>query len=350
MAALPNARRGFSILSLIIFLVAHQGHGFQKASIKRLHHLAVESPFRTVRFADSVPDRVHAQKSSLPSWSATRSKRTLAMPLIIRQATSASDDEPMASLRAGIQKQLLRPFRKAKKVVKSMFGRSSEDFNKTVETLKNESTRKSEAVETDVVPKAQAVAMEMAKVVKEMASSIQIGQRSAVAAPSVDFSGHWNIEVTDEFKEQYDRYLRMLGQPSLVRSIALSIVALTTEEIIQKKQGRDLTIRGRNVRGVWERTMRSSCADEKIRLPVVTADGEEAEVEAWWEKNGSMHVSWMRGVQKYGGGDFESKRYIDDYGQALVCESTFHPSDATREKVQIKWRFRKGDGKEWNSM
>ena len=31
------------------------------------------------------------------------------------------------------------------------------------------------------------------------------------------------------------------------------------------------------------------------------------------------------GGEKYGGGDFENKRYLTDNGNILVCESTFHP-------------------------
>lgn len=143
--------------------------------------------------------------------------------------------------------------------------------------------------------------------------------------------------VLFSFKEQYDNYLAQLGQPSLVRSIALSIVGLTTEEIQQAKQGRELMIRGQNVRGVWERTLTTEHKD----AVVMTADGEQVETESWWEQNGTVHHSWMRGVQKYGGGSFESIRYIKD--GILVCESVFHPDDQDREKVAITWHFSKGD-------
>jgi hypothetical protein len=169
------------------------------------------------------------------------------------------------------------------------------------------------------------------------------GDRWAVS--TVDLSGEWEIVVSDEFKQQYDRYLALLGQPVLIRSVALSIVGLTTEETIQRDDGRELFIRGRNVRGCWERSLASSGADEwspeyeARRAPIVTADSETVYSEAWWEEGGTVHRSWLRGVQKYGGGDFESRRYLD--GDELVCESTFHPAVSTREKASITWRFKR---------
>lgn len=173
------------------------------------------------------------------------------------------------------------------------------------------------------------------------------GDRWAISAPKVDISGKWNLIVTDEFKEEYDKYLTLLGQPFLVRSVALTIVGLTTEETAQSEKGKKLLIKGTNVRGVWERTLVASGADGKvsaytpIRTPIETADGEEVEAEAWWEERGTVHRSWMRGVKKYGGGDFESKRYLEDNGEILVCESTFHPIDETREKARVTWRFKR---------
>jgi hypothetical protein len=170
-----------------------------------------------------------------------------------------------------------------------------------------------------------------------------VGDRWAVS--TVDLSGEWEIVVSDEFKQQYDKYLALLGQPVLIRSVALSIVGLTTEETVQRNDGRELFIRGRNVRGCWERSLTSSGADETspeyeaVRVPIVTADSETVYSEAWWEDGGTVHRSWLRGVQKYGGGDFESRRYLD--GDMLVCESTFHPADASREKASITWRFKR---------
>jgi hypothetical protein len=182
-------------------------------------------------------------------------------------------------------------------------------------------------------------------------ADIIVGDRWAVAAPSVDLTGEWNIKplMTEEFKGQYDNYLKLLGQPSLVRSVAVSIVGLTTEETVQSEQGRELLIRGRNVRGLWERTLTASGADQSsdeftpLLTYIITADAEKVEAEAWWEDNGTVHRSWLRGVTKYGGGEFESKRYLEDDGNTLVCESTFHPADPSREKAQVRWRFQRAE-------
>ena len=171
------------------------------------------------------------------------------------------------------------------------------------------------------------------------------GSRWAVSAPDTDLSGNWKILVTDDFKEKYDQYLKRLGQPSLVRSVAVSIVEMTTEEVIQTDEGRSLCIKGKNLRGIWDRTLIASGSDfdgkveqEHTRVPLVTADKEKVEAESWWEDNGTVHRSWLRGGKKYGGGDFESKRYLID-DDKLVCESQFHPQGGDKEKAVIQWIF-----------
>lgn len=176
------------------------------------------------------------------------------------------------------------------------------------------------------------------------------GDRWAVAASGVDLSGNWKLIASDSFKKQYDCYLKNLGQPSLVRSVAVSIVEMTSEEVIQKDEGRSLCIKGKNLRGVWERTLESSGSDfemaitntEHTRVPLLTADKERVEAEAWWEKEGTSHISWLRGVKKYGGGDFESIRYLEDDGNKLVCESVFHPTGST-DGASIRWEFKRVD-------
>ena len=176
-------------------------------------------------------------------------------------------------------------------------------------------------------------------------ASTPSGSRWATA--KVDLTGQWKIVVTDAFKQEYDQYLLQLGQPGWVRSIALGIISFTTEETVQSEEGRKLLIRATNARGVWERLMVASGTDadhpdyEPITVPVVTADGEKVQAEAWWEENGTVHRSWMRGVEKFGGGDFESRRYLEDDGQVLVCESTFHHQDTTIDDTCVTWRFQR---------
>ncbi|KAI2506659.1 hypothetical protein MHU86_7760 [Fragilaria crotonensis] len=187
------------------------------------------------------------------------------------------------------------------------------------------------------------------KVVSTKATSAArpVGDRWATA--TVDLSGDWILIISDEFKEQYDEYLKRLGQPMIVRGIALGIIGLTSEYTEQTDEGRSLFIRGINARGLWERTLVASGADgsnetyEPIERIVVTADDEKVRAEAWWEEGGTVHMSWMRGVTKYGGGDFESKRYLEQDGKVLVCESIFYPQDQKREKASVTWKFvRKG--------
>jgi hypothetical protein len=182
--------------------------------------------------------------------------------------------------------------------------------------------------------------------------SLPKGERWAVSSPKVNLSGKWKIVASDDFKKDYDVYLKNLGQPSLVRSIAVSIVDMTTEEVIQSDSGRSLSIKGKNLRGVWDRTLLASGSDidvehgendEHMKISLVTADKENVEAEAWWEKNGTVHRSWLRGVKKYGGGDFESRRYLTDEGQKLICESVFHPYARDKENAVITWVFERVD-------
>lgn len=184
---------------------------------------------------------------------------------------------------------------------------------------------------------------------RPMRTIIDLGDRWAVSASGVDLAGNFTILSSDEgFKTSYDRNLELLGQPPIVRSVALSIVGLTTEETKLTDGGRSLWIRGKNVRGVWERTPTASESDEThtpanfepVRKPIVTIDKEKVVAEAWWENKGTVHRSWIRGVSKYRGGDFEAKRYLEHGGKVLVCETTFHPTDG-REKAEVTWRFLK---------
>jgi hypothetical protein len=187
----------------------------------------------------------------------------------------------------------------------------------------------------------------LSKVSSTKSYELPKGSRWALAAPSIDLSGEWELIVTDEFRKQYDRYLERLGQPMLVRSVAVGIVAQTTEETVQFDQGRSLLIVGKNIRGVWTRTLVASGTDSNsldyvpLKVPIVTADSEKVNAESWWEENGTVHVSWLRGVTKYGGGSFESRRYLEDNGDVLVCESVFHPNDTSKEPNRITWKFRR---------
>ena len=174
---------------------------------------------------------------------------------------------------------------------------------------------------------------------------------SRQATAAVDLSGNWTILVDDAFTSAYDEYLRKLGQPLLVRTLALTAIGSTREETLQSENGQKLFVRGKNVRGSWERTLETSedktsgrdgtqhVVDGHTLHPLITADGESVEVASWWEGGGKVHHSWVVGGKKYGGGDFENRRFLTDDGNILVCESIFHPTESDREKATVTWRF-----------
>ena len=180
------------------------------------------------------------------------------------------------------------------------------------------------------------------------------GDRWSVAAPGVDLSGKWELIVTNDFKKQYDKYLAGLGQPRIVRSVALSgpVIGQTMEELIQIDQGHSLIIKGTNVRGTWDRTLvasgstKTSATFEPLITPIRTVDQELVDAEAWWEDEGKAHVSWMRGVTMYGGGSFYSKRYFEekeneDDETVYACEGFFEFNDPKKENNELTWRFRR---------
>ena len=179
------------------------------------------------------------------------------------------------------------------------------------------------------------------------------GERWAISDPGVDLSGKWKLISTEQFKQRYDEFLKSLGQPLIVRGAAGLIVGNTREETKQSDGGRSLYIKGVNAHGTWKRTLTSSGSDfdttmlpnpddgtyNHTRVPIVTADSEKVLAESWWENDGTVHVSWTYGVKRYGGGAFESKRYLENDGDVYVCESTFHPNDTEREKSYLVWKF-----------
>lgn len=181
------------------------------------------------------------------------------------------------------------------------------------------------------------------------------GDRWAISAPGVDLSGKWELIVTNEFKKKYDKYLERLGQPRIVRSVALSapVIGQTMEELFQTEDGESLRIRGKNVRGTWDRTLVASgttlSEDDytPLKSSIPTVDQELVEAEAWWEEEGKVHVSYMRGVTMYGGGSFVSRRYLeendgdDEESVVYACDSAFEFNDPKKEPNQLTWRFRR---------
>ena len=157
-------------------------------------------------------------------------------------------------------------------------------------------------------------------------------QLSEDTSSAIDLSGTWKIIVDDDFRKEYDDYLKCLGFNRIFRSVALRVIGQTVEEIQQLEEGQQLVIKGTNPKGVWERTLMTR------PYKVITAQNEELEGEAWWQDN--RHNSFLRGSKKYGGGDFGAVRYIDEEG-LYICDSTFIFDDKTKDPAHVCWRFKK---------
>lgn len=182
-------------------------------------------------------------------------------------------------------------------------------------------------------------------------------ERWAMSAPTVDLSGEWTLIADDAFKTEYDAYLKQLGFSGITRRVACSLIARTTEITKQSENGRGLYLKGTNPKGAWERTLTSSGYPDfethserkegedysHAKTSIKTADSEDVDAEAWWEERGTKHRSWLRGGKKYGGGDFESVRYLQEGsdGSVLVCESFFHPKGDSKKKALVTWRFQR---------
>ena len=180
-------------------------------------------------------------------------------------------------------------------------------------------------------------------------------ERWAMAAPTTDISGEWTLIADDAFKTEYDTYLKQLGFNGITRKVACGLIARTTELTKQTDNGRELYLKGTNPKGAWERTLFSSGYPDfdteahhkegedysHSKSSIKTADAEDVDAEAWWEEQGTKHRSWLRGGKKYGGGDFESLRYLEEGGSVLVCESFFHPKDPKKKTAAVTWRFQR---------
>lgn len=192
--------------------------------------------------------------------------------------------------------------------------------------------------------------MEISPTIKETMKVIINKSRLETCHPDTNLNGKWSVIVTPELKKSYDLYLQAFQQPALFRAVALNVLSMTKDTLIQSKNGKELTIIGTNPRGVWERTLISSGykADwdsvdsdtESVDLdsfePKFTmmrnAGGAEVDAECWWEDNGRVHTSWVRNAKE---GDFYSRRYIDEEGY-YICESFFYHNEMSKLKYGVK--------------
>jgi hypothetical protein len=173
------------------------------------------------------------------------------------------------------------------------------------------------------------------------------GPRWAISANKTNLTGRWKPIVTPEFKQEYDEYLKNCSQSVFFRKLVLSTIGLTEGEIQQN--GRNLTITDRNPAGAWTRTLVSSGADlnttdyEPVQVEIKDPDADLVQVEAWWEQQGKVHRSILRGKPRIKGGSFETLRYLES-DNVLVTDSIFHPppdSNGSFRPGFVKWRYQR---------
>jgi len=183
------------------------------------------------------------------------------------------------------------------------------------------------------------------------------GSRWAIANPTTDLSGTWRPIITDDFKRQYDEYLTNCGTTYVFRKVCLNFCSSTREQIEQQDQGRVLKLTGSSPAGTWKRSLLSSGADgarndfQAVQSEFLDPDKELVKAESWWEDEGRVLKSFLRGKPGVDGGEFESQRYLEiaeDGTVVLVCESTFHPSprhlqqsDSKFKPAHVQWRYQK---------
>lgn len=164
----------------------------------------------------------------------------------------------------------------------------------------------------------------------------------AATTAAVSLTGNWTLIVDESFTSQYENYLRKLGQPMLVRTVAQTVIGSTKEETVQSDDGQKLFIRGMNVRGSWERTLEASeqISDNDEQedgnggkkhavqghelKPMTTADGEDVEV-----------ASWCTDENPYNSNLFNCLDYTDD------PSTNIHPGEVNMAKLRDMYLTRR---------
>lgn len=188
----------------------------------------------------------------------------------------------------------------------------------------------------------------------ESLRALPSGSRWATSCHEMNLTGKWSLITNSDFKANFDLYLQQLGVNRIARAVALSVIHLTKEEIIQSKQGKSVFIRSISPKGKWERTLIASGNEigqndyEPIRTSMKALGADHwVENECWWESHGMVHHSWSRGAPA---GDNESFRYLENderEGQEIyVCESNFYKrGDDGRVSHEIcgsiTWKYRR---------
>lgn len=169
-------------------------------------------------------------------------------------------------------------------------------------------------------------------------SEDDLTMRQTKAAANNDLSGTWKPIVTDAFKRDYDAYLVGCGENVLRRKIIVNGIGYQREAIRQLNDGVGLEIVATNPAGNWNRTLVTSG-----NATIVDPDGDEVQVESWWEGKGTRHRSILRGKPRVQGGVFDTVRYLEN-DNVLVCEADFVPVQASSNKFargHVVWKFQR---------
>jgi hypothetical protein len=184
------------------------------------------------------------------------------------------------------------------------------------------------------------------------------GTRWAISSNTTNLSGIWKPIVTPEFKQQYDEYLQNCSQPFWFRNLVSNVLGTTREQVWHEDNGRELVLSSKNPAGEWKRTLLASgsdletCVFEPVYATFQDPDKDLVRVESWWEKQGTVHKSILRGKPRLLGGEFETLRYLEANADSarddiFVCESYFHPSPTKTTNGQefrpayVKWRYKR---------
>lgn len=181
-----------------------------------------------------------------------------------------------------------------------------------------------------------------------------VGTRWAISHPQVDFSGTWAPVIDQLFLQQYSHYLSRIGISLVMRQVCCRFCQTTREHVEQQDGGRCLHFTTTSPAGSWRRSLTSSGTDNNgrkdtfqvVHSEFLDPDRALVQVEAWWQDQGTVHVSWLRNTPRVQGGEFESRRYLqkaDDGVVELICESTFHPAAGSSkfQPASVRWRYRK---------
>ena len=177
------------------------------------------------------------------------------------------------------------------------------------------------------------------------------GTRWAISSNSTNLTGLWKPIITPEFKQQYDEYLQNCSQPMWFRNLVSNVLGTTREQVEHDNNSQELVLTSKNPAGEWRRTLLASGSEEPVYTALQDPDKDSVQVESWWEDQGTVHKSILRGKPRLKGGEFETVRYLEPNvdGSArddiFVVESYFHPSPTTTTSGSkfrpgyVKWRF-----------